>query len=190
MRVLVGGRRVSGSIGPIRIVVARHGDAPFAVAAEAFEEDTWLALSTETPVVRSPGHPVRVMTGVWESEPEKPGSVVVRSGVPLRLLAVVHDLDAEPTWKEEWVQSALAGVFLEVVERGLQAVKVPLLGTKHGQLPAPRFMALLRRILDDVLSTTPDGAPTLRRIWLARESESGESLLEALGATQRSSSPS
>lgn len=187
LELLPGGRRASGRFGPLRIVVAREDDPPFAVDAAAFEEDTWLALSTISPVVRSPGHPVRVMTSVWESEPETPGSVIVKAGSPLRLLAVVHDLNADPTWTEEWVATALRGIFREADDRGVEALMLPLIGTRHGKLPAPRFMALLRSTLEELIDNTPEGKITLRRIWLVREDESGEGLLRSLGADQEPS---
>ena len=187
LEVIPGGRHVSGRLGTLHVVVARDDDPPFSVDAAVFEEDTWLALSTVSPIVRAPGHPVRVMTSVWESEPEAPGSVVVRSGSPLRLLAIVHDLNADPTCTEDWVAAALSGVFHEARERGVQAIKLPLLGTQHGRLPAPRFMAVLREVLGDFLSSAPADQLTLRRLWLVRDSEPGEGLLRTLGADQKPS---
>ena len=111
-QVLPGGRRASDAVAGVQIVVARREDPPFAIDVEVFEEDTWLALSTNTDIIRSPDHPVRVMTRVWEAQPENPGSVTVKLGPPARLLAVVHDLDAEPSCTEEWVESALYEVFV------------------------------------------------------------------------------
>ena len=178
-QVLPGGRRVADSFAGVHVVVARDEDQPFSVDAEVFEEDTWLALSTKTDVVRSPGHPVRVMTRVWEAEPEVLGSVVVKPGPPLRLLAVVHDLNVDPSCTEEWVESALREVFRFAAEHQLRGLKLPLLGSKHGKLAAARFMALLRR----TLHRSVDGAarPPLRRLWLVRGTESGDLLLRSLG---------
>ena len=184
LEVLPGGRHVSGRLGPLHIVVARDDDPPFPVDAAVFEEDTWLAISAISPIIRAPGHPVRVMTAVWESKPEAPGSVVVKPGSPLRLLAIVHDLNADPTCTEDWVAAALRSVFREARERRARAIKLPLLGTKHGRIPVPRFMALLREVLDDVLSGGDADQLTVRRIWLVRDSESGEGLLSTLGADQ------
>ncbi|HEX9698570.1 MAG TPA: hypothetical protein VGD06_03835 [Acidobacteriota bacterium] len=174
--MLPGGRRAATSFAGLLIVAAPQDDPPFDVEAVACEEDTWLALSTETRVVRSPGHPVRVMTRVWEARPEPPGSVLVRSGTPLRLLAVVHDLDAEPTWREEWIESALAAILAEVVGRRLVSIAMPLLGTKHGALEPARFMRLLGRAL-------AEGVPSdaaLRQIWVVRDKEPAAEILAAL----------
>jgi len=188
LEVLPGGRQVSGRLGPLNIVVARDDDPPFAIDAAAYEEDTWLALSDISAVVRAPGHPVRVMTSVWESEPEAVGSVVVKPGSPLRLLAVVHDLNADPTCTEEGVAVALRRVFHEARKLGVEALKLPLLGTKHGRIPAPRFMSVLRDVLGDVLFGKDADQLQLRRMWLVRDSESGAGLLRTLGADQKPSS--
>ena len=177
-QVLPGGRRVSDTLGNVRIVVAREEDPPFFIDGEVFEEDTWLALSTQTDVIRSPDHPVRVMTRVWEAKPENPGSVTVKLGPPARLLAVVHDLDAEPSCTEEWVESALYEVFVSCTKHRLHALKLPLLGSKHGNLPAIRFMVLLRRSLQRAVDE--DAGLPLRRLWLVRGSEPGDELLHAL----------
>lgn len=177
-QVLPGGRRVSDAVAGVQIVVARGDDPPFAIDGEVFEEDTWLAMSTELDVIRSPDHPVRVMTLAWEAKPENPGSVTVERGPPARLLAVVHDLDAEPSCTEEWVESALYEVFMSCTKHRLHALKLPLLGSKHGNLPATRFMALLRRSLQRAVDE--DGSLPLRRLWLARGSEPGDELLRAL----------
>lgn len=177
-QVLPGGRRVSDAVAGVQIVVARGDDPPFAIDGQVFEEDTWLAMSTELDVIRSPDHPVRVMTLAWEAKPENPGSVTVKRGPPARLLAVVHDLDAEPSCTEEWVESALYEVFMSCTKHRLHALKLPLLGSKHGNLPATRFMALLRRSLQRAVDE--DGSLPLRRLWLARGSEPGDELLRAL----------
>ena len=177
-RVLPGGRRVSETVAGVQIVVARAEDPPFAIDGEVFEEDTWLALSTKTDVIRPLDHPLRVMTRVWEAKPESLGSVTVKPGSPARLLAVVHDLDAEPSCTEEWVESALYEVFGNCTAHRLRALKLPLLGSKHSNLPAIRFMVLLRRSLQRAVDE--DAGVPLRRLWLVRGSEPGDELLRAL----------
>jgi hypothetical protein len=61
-------------------------------------------MMSASPTVCEPDiHPIRLMTDVINAEPEPIGSVVVRKGNPLRFLAIVHDVNQEPTWREEWV---------------------------------------------------------------------------------------
>jgi hypothetical protein len=51
-----------------------------------------------------------------------PGTLVVRGGQPIRFHAIVHDLEEEPSWREEWVVSALREVLQEVGARGLRSL--------------------------------------------------------------------
>jgi hypothetical protein len=105
-------------------------------------------------------HPIRVMTEVRAAEPLVPGSVIAREGAPLHLLAIVHDLDQEPSWKEAWVKKALDGALEEAEARGLRTIGLPMIGSVHGSLSPERFMLLLRDVLQRF-------APrTLERIWL------------------------
>jgi len=183
LQVLPGYRRVATELYGIRVAAARADDAPFSVDAVVLEEDTWLALSTPADFVVPPGHPVRVMTQVWEAQPEAPGTVLVRRGTPLRLLAVVHDLNDEPTWREEWVRSALAAVFDAAASEGVRALRLPMLGTRYGKLPPERFVCLLREELERHAAVdTP-----VRAVWLVREDQQcGAELLRALETPQSS----
>ena len=125
-----------------------------------FEEDTYLVLSADWEKIESEAHPVVILTEAFEMEPEKPGRVVVYEGSPLRFLAVVHDLDQEPSWREDWIGKALEEVFREAERRNLQRIALPFLGTKHGSLEKKRFAALFRGFLKRRPS------PYHLRVWL------------------------
>ena len=176
-----GGRRVSCDVAGIRVVVAREDDPPFAVNGAVVEEDTWLALGAPTGPVSSPTHPLRVMTRVWEAKPEAPGTVIVTPGAPLRLHAVVHDLNEEPSWKEAWVRAALCGIFEQAEQHGIRTLRLPLLATKYGGLPTNDFMGMLRAAIDRQAACS---TRNLRSIWLVRDGESGAELLDALAASE------
>jgi hypothetical protein len=182
LQVIPGFRRVSTELRGVRVAVAREDDAPFSVDAVVLEEDTWLALSAPADVLTTPGHPVRVMTQVWEARPEAPGTVVVRGGTPLRLLAVVHDLNAEPSWREEWVRSALAAVFDAAAGEGVRALRLPMLCTRYGRLAPQRFV----RLLGEELERHAAREASVRAVWLVREGQCGAELLRALQAPQSS----
>lgn len=147
-------------IGRVRIVIAPAGEPPFRVDAEAVEEDTFLVLSADAETDDHGVHPLRVLQAAHEAEPVPPGSVIARAGPPLRLLAVVHDLGRDPSWREEWVGAALAGLLREARVRRLRALAVPVLGSRHGRLPSTRFAALLRSALEN------DAPSGLARLWL------------------------
>jgi hypothetical protein len=90
---------------------------------------------------------LRAFHEAYTAEPAAPGSVVVRDGAPTRLLAVVHDLSQDPSWREEWVAAALEAVIAEADSRKVRTLAMPPLGRVHGSLPRERFVVLLRSAL-------------------------------------------
>jgi len=160
LRLIRGGYPREMSLGSVDIVAAPEHNPPFTVDAVAFEEDTFLVLSADRRV-HAPKEPlVRLMTRVIETRPETPGSVLVKGKRPLRLLAIVHDLNQEPSWREEWIASALEGIFRETESRRLGSIALPFLGTLHGSLKKERFVELLRCALERM---SPNH---LKRLWL------------------------
>jgi len=174
LRLIRGGYPREISLGSLDIVAAPKDSPPFTVDAVAFEEDTFLVLSADRKV-RAPTEPlVRLMTRVIETQPETPGSVLVKGKAPLHLLAIVHDLNQEPSWREEWIASALDGIFREAESRRLQSIALPFLGTLHGSLEKERFIKLLRSALE---RTSP---AHLKRLWLVVPAETSSKILEIL----------
>ena len=162
------------SFGPVRITAAPEKHPPFSVEAVVFEEDTYLVLSADWKKIESEDHPVVILTEAFGMEPEKPGKVVVYEGSPLRFLAVVHDLDQEPSWREEWVGKALENVFQEVERRRLQSIALPFLGAKHGSLEKSRFLGLLRDSLKE------SHFPYPLQIWLILAGDLEDEIIERL----------
>ena len=159
-KLIQGGRRSEITIGSARIVAAPEDHPPFPVEAVVFEEDTYLVLSAGWEQIESDDHPVVILTEALEAQPEEPGSVVVHEDSPLRFLAVVYDIDQEPSWREEWVERALEGIFREAERRRLQTIALPFMGTKHGSLEKERFLLLFRKFLERNRSPYP------LRVWL------------------------
>ena len=160
MRLIHGSYPRKMSFGSVDIVAAPKDRPPFPVNAVAFEEDTLLVLSADPKVHESHKHLIQVMTQVIETRPETPGSVLVKGKHPLHLLAIVHDLNQEPSWREEWIASALDGIFREAESRKIVSIALPFLGTLHGSLEKQRFVALLRHALERI------SANHLKRLWL------------------------
>jgi hypothetical protein len=174
LKLIPGGRRSEVSFGSIRITAATETHPPFPVEAVVFEEDTYLVLSADWKKIESEDHPVVILTEAFGMEPEEPGRVVVYEGSPLRFLAVVHDLDQDPSWREEWVRKALENIFQEADRRRLQSIALPLLGTKHGSLEKRRFVSLLV----DFLKKNSLSCPL--RIWLKMAGDSEDEIIEWL----------
>jgi hypothetical protein len=159
-KLIQGGRGSEIPIGSVRIVASPQDYPPFPVEAIVFEEDTYLVLSADWEKIESDDHPVAILVEALEAEPEKPGSVTVLEDTPLRFLAVVHDLDREPSWREDWIEKALEEVFREAERRKLQKIALPFLGTKHGSLENKRFVVLFR----EFLKRRPSSYPL--QVWL------------------------
>jgi hypothetical protein len=160
LRLIRGGRPSRFAMGSVDIVVATEDKPPFRTDAVAYEEDTLLVLSAPVELNEPPEPLIRLLTELKEMKPEKPGSVLVKATSPLRLLAVVHDLNQEPSWKEEWVAKALEGIFRETEQRKLHSLALPFLGTRHGSLGKERFLVLLCSALEGIVTRS------LKRIWL------------------------
>jgi hypothetical protein len=160
------------SFGPYAIIAAPTTKPPFPVNAVVEEEDTFLVLSAETRVRKREGSLLEIMTNVIESRPEIPGTVLIRGKKPLRLLAIVHDLNQDPTWKEAWIKSALNRVFQGLERRKLQSIALSLLGTHHSTLDKERFVEMLRHVLEKISPSY------LQRIWLVIPVGTGMKTLE------------
>lgn len=144
----------------VRFVVAPRSRPPFDVGAFALEDDTYHVLSA-SPEYREPTeHPIRLWTEVHEQEPAEPGSVIVRAGAPPKLLAVVHDLSRDPTWREAWVAAALEAVLREAEHRAVTRLGLEPLGGVHGKLRPGRFVSLWGEALGTVRPRR------LERVWL------------------------
>jgi hypothetical protein len=143
---------------------------PFTVSVFAYEEDTSLILSTAARVQSLQDHPLRVMTALVDAPTYPPGTVLPRGGSPLRLFAVVHDLEQEPSTRDEWILRALENVLSFCRTNHVIALGLDPLGAVHGQRSADQFRQTLQR----QLSTSP--LPALHNIWL-RSSGTGARIL-------------
>jgi len=121
--------------------------APFDVEAVVYEDDTQMVLGSD-PLVREVNiPPSELVEQVARAKPRLPGTIVVKDGPPLCFHAIVHDLQLEPSWREEWISSALAGVFDEANALGVGSLALPVLGSLYGQLDPARFCELLDSVL-------------------------------------------
>lgn len=144
----------------IEVLVVPEGVTPIALQAVVEEEDTYLVLSAR-PRVHDTGESLRgALAAVRRARPLPPGSVAIRRGRPVRLLAVVHDLGLTPSWREAWIASAIRGSLRIAGRLQLRSLSLPLLGTVHGRFDSERFVSLLR---DAISEAEPS---SLERIWV------------------------
>lgn len=152
---------------PILKIIPAPADATLVYLVEALvvEDDTHLVLGADPLPRETHEDPESLLENARASIQPAPGTLVVRGRDPIRLHAIVHDLDEEPSWREEWVANALREVLREVAARELRSLSLPLLGGVHGLLAAERFVELLSaalaeasvKELDEVWLTVPPG---------------------------------
>jgi len=178
LKLIQGGLQCEMSFKSVRIVASPEYLPPFEVDAIAAEEDTFLIMSADTKIRETDEHIVRLMTKLIETEPEPVGSVLVRGKNPIKFLAIVHDVNQEPTWNEEWIISALEGIFREAERRNLPSIALPLLGTLHGSLEKERFVVLLKTTLERA------SINHLKRLWLIVPDGTSRDIIEMLKSAQ------
>jgi len=89
-------------IGALRIQAAPKAHPPFSCQAIVEEQDTYLILSEQTEL-KDPGKPVWYLASMIENAETYPlGSVIIKGKSPLRLCAVVHDIEQEPDFPGQY----------------------------------------------------------------------------------------
>jgi hypothetical protein len=144
----------------VLVTVAPEDSPPYPVDAIVLEEDTQLVLSAPPVIPEQSEHPIRIMTALLESEPRPLGSVIVRAGLPPRLLAVVHDLNRDPSADEDTVRAALRSLSVELDRLQAKRVRMPLLGAVHGVISRSQSIELITEMLREA------SPPALRHLWI------------------------
>ena len=165
----------AGRLGPVHVVVAPEHAPPFPIDAIAVEEDTHLLLSSDDDVVTEPDEEFEALVEAASNKiANTPGSVLVRKTKPLQFLAIVHDIDCKPTWREEWIASAINGTVEEAEWRRLASLGIPLIGTRHGNVEMRRVALWLGRCLSRT------SFRYLKRVWVIAPEGSETELMWAL----------
>ena len=132
---------------------------PFAIDALVLEQDTYLLMADDG-IVREPTEPLTQLADeLVLQQPLTVGSVIVRKTQPVQLLAVVHDVECDPTWGEQGITLALNNIVVECARHNIESLALRPLACRHGGYSIECFVALLRGAL-----ARPAGA--LRRVWL------------------------
>jgi hypothetical protein len=166
----------------VRFHVSRGRSIPREVAAVVLEEDTFLVMSSEVELSWEGEHPVRVINKAREVEAAPLGSVVVQSGSPLALKAVVHDLSAEPICREEHVRAALDRIAAIAEERRLRTLATPLLGVAHGRLE-------IARVVELIVASLSKASSSLEAVWLVAGGQPPEEIERLLAHLEERAAP-
>jgi len=148
------------TIGSIEITVAPPERPPYSVDAVVEEQDTSLLLG-DTHVIRDTRESFTALVKEMKIQaPLVPGSVLVRHTTPGRLIAVIYDIGTRPVYREEWIATALAGLFAEMETHRIRNIAMPLLGVTHGHYLNTDFLELLYPVVTSVRAGCPE------KIWL------------------------
>lgn len=135
------------------------------------EQDTHLLLGPAHAIEAPRESYVSLIRQAMEQQGKPVGTAWVAPRTrPARVLAIVHDLDAEPTCREEWVEDAYVRVFDAARAHGFRVVALPLLGTVHGRLDPTRSMILLEQAIGRMSSSN------LEKLLIIAPDETGEIL--------------
>ena len=152
--------RSKSPLDTLNIVIAHDSHPPFDVEAIALEEDTALILSADTVIKEIKDHPIRLMTELYNFKEKTPGSVVVKGKNPYRFLAIVHDLEREPSCEEEWIDNALNQIFYLCRKSGIKSLGLQLLGTRYGPVKYNWILDRIRSIL------IKEANSQLKNLWI------------------------
>lgn len=161
-------------INDVAIVIVADNLAPDDVAAVVEEQDTALVLGKPSKITVSDEQPSWVLANKLESQDElDPGSVIIRDNKTIKLLAVVHDLSQDPSWKAKWIEKAMNNIFNISNSYGIRSIKLPILGAQYGRYPMEDFLSLLaQRILQHSAS--------FEKIWLVVPKENCQQAISYL----------
>lgn len=174
LNVIDGGLHCKMMYNDLKIIAAPLQSPPIQIDALAVEEDTYLIMSAEPTHMPPAENPLRFMAELAKLQPETPGSVVIKGKKPLRLMAIVHDVNKEPTWRESWIKKALINIFKEIENRQISMLGLPLIGTKHGRFENHRFGELLA----EAIRISPFNY--LKKIWLIAPVPENNKLIKLL----------
>ena len=145
---------------PLRAVAlssAQRSTLPAWCDAVVEEQDRWLVLGQgPEPADRDPegyAHELALtsvddlLEAASRSEPAPLGAVLMRRTRPPRLLAVVHDLERDPTVDPAWVSQTLDTTLQLVARAGMRGIALPLLGHQRDLPGIEAFAELLAAAL-------------------------------------------
>ncbi|HEY5604569.1 MAG TPA: hypothetical protein VIM41_15815 [Gammaproteobacteria bacterium] len=164
-------------INNVEIAVAPIQFPPFSTEAVVEEQDTSLVLG-ETNVLREPDDkPVWYFSNKLQTLVQlTPGEVIVRKSRPMRIQAIVHDLDEELTCNIDWVQQAVKKIIHATNSYHIHSLRTPLLGTRYSNLQPAQFIQILLNAL------SRQKPVFLNKIWLVTTEQQCESVFHELNS--------
>jgi hypothetical protein len=134
-------------MGKAAISVCTSDKLSLTVDAIVEEQDTNLILGTH-PVIRDTEESYPALVRKMERQkPLLPGQIIIRNTIPLRITAILYDIEQTPVCTEELIADVLNDLLDKFDEYKLKLVAIPLLGCTHGKIKASGFIKLLQDTL-------------------------------------------
>ena len=132
------------NLNDVNVIVIPEKLAPVNVAAIVEEQDIALVLSMPSKLSVTDDKPCWYLANKLESQDTlQPGSVIIRDGKTIKIMAIIHDLDQDPTYKPEWISKALDNIFSISNSYGIRTMQLPILGAQYGRFKLGEFLLLL-----------------------------------------------
>jgi len=132
------------TVNTVHLAIVPNSLVPLPVDIQVFEEDTHLVLTVNPDRRYTEEHPIRLMTRIIETKPRKPGSIITNNTT---WYAIIHDLDAEPSCQQKWIEDAYHTVLNLGETKRVQKLGLPLLGSVHGNFPPEQSLKILIQII-------------------------------------------
>lgn len=84
-----------------------------------------------------------------------PGKVLIKHEIPIRLVAIIYDIEQKPVCREEWIVTALQTILAECNTLEIQTLVLPVLGEAHGDTTPERFRQILEMLTPDPVPVYP-----------------------------------
>ena len=148
-------------IGNVTLEASPCAYPPFTCEAIVQEQDTHLLLGEQHRLIE-PKEPAWYLANTLErDEPVySAGDVVIKPGTPARWLAVIHDIEQQPTTHNEIIQLAWQNILRLTTENNITRLATPALGSVHGKITVTDSLQILFDLLRD---QAPAG---LEKIWI------------------------
>lgn len=149
------------TIGAIEIAIAPVEYVPVEIDAIVEEQDTQLLMGIDTEI-NYPDEDFDTLIDQMLSgkSVRSPGQIIIKQAQPLKLKAIIYDINQKPSWKIEWIAFALKQLVTEIENYNIKTLAMPLLGTVHGKVDENESIELLCANLNT------EQACCLEKLWI------------------------
>ena len=111
------------------------------------EQDTCLLLGKK-PFIKTPVESFPALVKKMEQQkPRAPGEVLVIHSVPIRLIAIIYDLDQKQICRQEWIETAIKNILQQCKAYQIRTLAMPLPGTTHGRIDEDTSRNILEKLI-------------------------------------------